>query len=572
MRNRTTSQYALSLVTVLVALLFAFARSRDSVARADSATAPLVAPLAASDARPESEGLRIPVRGGPRDPVSVSHPREDTAPALAVRVTDAADHPLAAARVAVRAGAVSQEVNATDVAGRSLLSLASAEPFEVVVRASGYALETTLMKAPFPEELHVKLVPAAQIAGRIVLADGSSAGAGITVVAWPADSRTREALIAVRAQNADLGTLASTSASDGSFRLDGVSKDTDYRITAGGLGLMPSGDKGELRGDIQVRAGADDVRLVVFPAYGAELVVLERGSGKSIDLSKEQPGSSVHMVNQDPDARPAAAGSAGAILAGLSVPDEPASFGHLQFLFVTDKPKPSVGPMRYSHAVPGYQPQTITFSIAPLAQGPDNVRTELTPQVHGFGEVQVRLSGLPELDPHERLPVSQAGIVYLHNGAGHVISFTYPTFAERERTLSHVPYGRYTLVFAALNGSLRCPNVGEAPIEIDVGPKPASVELDLSQSGSIHLEIRRPNGELYDGSAELELIPALGRILSPVVNLTNCDCELSALAPGNYTLRLLAPFYMDRRDALDNEQQVEVRSAQETTVVAITPR
>ena len=572
MRNRTTSQYALSLVAVLVALLFAFARSRDSIARADSVPALLASPLVVGAAHPESEGVRTPVRGGPRDTNNPGHAREESSPALAVCVSDAAKHPIAAARVAVRSGAVSQEVNATDALGRSALALASAEPFELVVRAPGFALETVLVTPPFPESVEVKLVPEEHIAGRVVLADGSSAGSGITVIAWPRDSSTREALIAQRAQNADLGTLASASSSDGSFRLDGVRPDTEYLITAGGMGLMPGASQGELHGDLAVRAGAKDVRLLLYPAYGADLVVVERGSGKSIDVSREQLDPTPQIVNQDPDAHPAAVGSAGAILAGLSLPDDPAALGHLQFLFVTEKQKPAVGPMSYSRTVPGYQPLSISFSIAPLAHGPDNVRAELMPQMHGYGVIQVRLSGLPDLGDDTRLPVSQAGTVYLHDAAGHAISFTYPSFAERERTLSHVPFGRYTVVFAAQNGSLRCPASGEAPIEVDVGPKPAEVELDLSRAGSIRLEIRRPNGELYDGSAQLELIPDVGRMLSAVVDLTNCQCELSALAPGKYTLRLLAPFHMDRDAALSSEQRVEVRSAEQTTVIAITPR
>ena len=572
MNNRTHSQFAMSLVAGLVVTLFAFARSRDSIARADSVPAALASSLPGVEARPESEAARTPVRGGPRDTTAASHTNEDASAALSIRVTDAAERPLTAARIAVRAGAASQEMNATDGSGHSALSLASAEPFELVVRAPGYALETSLLTAPFPESVHITLVPETRLAGRVVLADGSSAGAGITIVAWPKDSGTRESLVALRAQNADLGTLAASSANDGSFRLDGVRPDTDYLITAGGLGLMPDGNQGEFRGDRQVHAGANDVRLVVFPAYGANLVVLEGGSGKSVDVPKDLVDSARQVVNEDPDARPVAAGSAGAILAGLSLPDEPAEFGQLQFLFVTDKPKASVGPMRFSHAVPGYEPLSVTFTITSLDHGPDKVRASLTPHVQGYGDVQVRLVGLPDPDPTERLPVSGAGVVYLKNKSGHTISFNYPSFADRERVLSHVPFGRYSVVFAALNGSLRCPAVGEAPLEIDVGPKPVSVELDLSLAGSIRLEIRRPSGDLYDGSAQVELVPAVGRMLSPIVNLTDCACELSALAPGEYTLRLLAPFYFDRIEEVAHEQHVEIRSGEETTVIAITPR
>ena len=107
---------------------------------------------------------------------------------------------------------------------------------------------------------------------------------GVRVLACPEGSLDGNQ--ALRALAEDPAVACSWTEDDGSFELSGLAPETEFRVVAAGKGLIPRGAQGDIRGFVRLTPSNSKVHLIVYPAYGGELVVLDRDTRLPIRVSK----------------------------------------------------------------------------------------------------------------------------------------------------------------------------------------------------------------------------------------------------------------------------------------------
>jgi protocatechuate 3,4-dioxygenase beta subunit len=194
-------------------------------------------------------------------------------------------------------------------------------PHVVVVRSPGFRqalLGVTLTGEGTTEEVTVRLVPGATVAGKVVDAQGRGI-AGVTLVSMPQDAGIATPLARVFARSGD----------DGSFRFDTLANEDDVTLIAAAAGYPNT--------LAQVEAGDQAVRIVLKRGATLELRIVRDSDGTPIEGAEIL--CSVGEASQLGDQGPATLLPGTTDRGGLVVLEAPP--GHMQMLVVSHADRPT---------------------------------------------------------------------------------------------------------------------------------------------------------------------------------------------------------------------------------------
>ncbi len=499
-----------------------------------------------------------------RDPVAPPTGGLEVAVGPLIRVIDSQDgKSVGVADMWVRADSRVIPIGKTDPCGEYTVKSWPVSASELIVSAATYARSVFLVPTPLPPVYELRLQPGLALAGRVQLIDGSPPGVQLRVVAWRVGIGD-DTTTALRALDGDPGVLAAMTAEDGSFHIDGALADSTYRIAACGHGYIARPEKGSTAGNRTVHAGDNDIRLLVCRAYAAELMVVEKLTGRPVRCSRQLFGITEHTRVSDTEVRMIAASSIEDILAGLYLPREDYYPGHQFFVFVTDRLKPKIGPITYDASVPGYKKLSLSYQLTPLSGGVVPVRAEIEQTGNGFGSVQVSIRGLglPAQD-ESAIAFSQAMISLIGTESG--ITYWMPAGVEG-MILADFPSGTYRAEFEMCYGSVRVPDSGQPPITLSVSDSRQSpLELDLTWTGAMKMHLRGPEDVEFHGSVLVMIIPDQGSANHVSVIANKFPVRLGGLAPGWHTVSLRINDHPEYREIPPQRVQIVQREVSSIT-------
>lgn len=404
-----------------------------------------------------------------------------------LRALDESGAPIEGARAWLQRAGAEELAGATQADGTLALEPALVREARVVVAADGFAPERRWIGAAVPARVDVALVRAVSLAGRVVLADGMPAGAGLRVVAWrPRVDEPGERTFA-RALAGDTSRPVARTDAHGAFRLDGLDPTQPVAFSAGGRGLASSA------GWIVADPLGPPVEIVVERLVAVLVRPLEPDGS---DPRSRELVSVVGGVRLPDDARPIYAGGL-AVLAGVERREHDRLFAYF-----ADGPVARLGPIETTLFFPKYEPVSVSAWAEPV--DPDVVVHELVldPADVSLGTLAIELAGLPAAAARA-LPSGGALAEWLTlepRGGGAAL-----TYALRgRRAVEDVPHGSYAARLE-MHGVETFPPPPAAAYAVDVGPRAARVVFDLSSAAVLELRPSRADGTPYADELEVEL-------------------------------------------------------------------
>lgn len=128
-----------------------------------------------------------------------------------------------------------------------------------------FAAQTIVLPNPIPELVTIRLRPEAVIDGHVLLDDGTSAGAGITVACWPRGTEPLTYDAARESILSETNTRVVTTNHDGYFKIVGLEQHEHYSLGTGGRGL------GAAHVTSGIRSGVSGLRIIVYQLHASAL-------------------------------------------------------------------------------------------------------------------------------------------------------------------------------------------------------------------------------------------------------------------------------------------------------------
>jgi len=370
----------------------------------------------------------------------------------------------------------------------------------LVASASGFApgRAHAPLQSSSGDAVRILLERSASITGRVLLPWGEAAGAGWTVLALERGTRPSKPLLLNGLRGAAVPAAATTD-STGSFVLEGLSPEQEYRVLAGGPGFRPWWRKA-----VEARGGDRGIEVTAWPLYGALLLLQEGGSGRPVQVpdlwSLSQtiwtrfPSEGGRLVARS-DPLNLLAGLDPEWLQGSGWPDNA-----LLSLVLAEVPPTQIGEIEVSCSLTGFEPAE--FRVRPtLCSG--EIETHILPLYRSGppgGRVELRFHGYPsEL---ARLGSSEpaADLVFWSKtpeGDPSLLRYTItPGDLVNGVVLRSLPYGEYEV---RLEPRITRLQMHETLGILQVGASPVELELDVSRWGTVLLRAQgmsRPVAEL----------------------------------------------------------------------------
>ncbi|MDP6540386.1 MAG: hypothetical protein QF903_01930 [Planctomycetota bacterium] len=461
--------------------------------------------------------------------------------------------PLAGALVAGLSGEASVILGTTAESG--LLGVGpSGTAFDAVLAsARGFVTGVAPLDAAADEGwIEVRLAPAEEVHGRVSLEDGSSAGAGIEILAWR-EGEYPTAHLARRARAGDLRAITAVTDENGSFVLGGVDPDRLYTAVAAGNGFVsPSRTTWG-------RSPSREVSIVVHRAYAAWIRLREAGGG-ALRTSPSLYGRRFGGPRSDaPDiGRLGGLGPRPLMLLG-SLPVAPSTLADRFYVFTSPRELTGLGPFELALDYPGYERVVARFEVPALeGRAPAEIPVELEPSASTWGTLDVRflwaLSGHAVVDEAEPL-----GLLRLFEPDGRPCEFAVREAFPSALAVAGLPTGPYEWEFEILSGAGGEPLTPDETAAVLLGEEGAVIEIDLSHLGAIALRLLHLDGSEYEGAAWIRLERAGERPL-PARILRTPPYVLSGVSPGTWEVWVDQPRFLDRSTAV-------ARDARSTVVV-----
>lgn len=460
---------------------------------------------------------------------------------LVFLVRSESGEPLSGAEVVLHEDSGSQHLGVSDSRGAVVSASEEFDVGDLVACSSPVHARQhlRLTREQLSERLVVfDLTPAAHLSGRVVLADGTPAGAGISVFALG----SRQSLRAAQGTPADLANLLVDSSvqtrDDGSFEFRSLAPDRPYYLEAAGYGVSS-------RESVVARCvgwgGAEDVVVEVYAVHGALLAFqLEQAEHFRLPLGGLKHSSELLA---------AYSGGAAARLLRWTSPGSPGCTEcvvHMYYSRSRSIPDPDV---EYSASIPGYLPFSLEYRVGPPHDGTfPRYEVVLESSAEGWGRVTVELDvpqeGKEGGEELER-PVSGALVLSPVRGgkpSTHVVDFG---GSGDRRSIGSVPEGQYDWSFT---GRFRSPVVkGRGPIDV-VRDQEALLHLDISRRELSFLEIHVADmdGGDHDGAVLLRLADGdllqrgRGKWVQSLV-ATDWPHVIGPLVPGAYSIEIVEP-------------------------------
>jgi len=434
----------------------------------------------------------------------------------------------------------------TDAAGLVQATLAPGACEEVLASAPGWQRGRVSLAdgspgdddGTEPRTVRVELLPGGRITGRVRFLDGSPAGAGLRVLAWPSGRPPGDRDLEEAVRGEPSVPWAETGPG-GAFTVEGLDPGVRYQLAAGGPGGIFSPKSSR-----SLKPDTEPAVVQVGQVFGARLVVREKG-GRPLRLaprlSYRNPSFLLGSTDRTVDFLGSSRSRRLARLTGLPgdlLRGEPG--WNRTILAVAEGPRSQSGPMEVSVKLPGYWPvPPFRFWLLPVeGELPVHV-VELEPTARGWGILEVSFL-LPRVPVWPRLGHPHEGAeILLEDQDGTKLSFGLDGVPGDGRLrLDGVPWGRYQARFQ-VSGSLgfRWPPRHTPGVPVACGSTPAVLELDLREMGGLLLDVLGPDGRPWTGGIGLGLTPL------KVKDFGNAICPdppyaFRGLPPGGYRMEV----------------------------------
>lgn len=466
----------------------------------------------------------------PGDPVAQQPTSADGLVTVIVR--DELDKEVPEALVLLIDGAQHNELGRTDSEGIIRAAPASLVADEIAAVSPGFATATLPLRGEVPPVIVLELLSGFDVSGVVTTQDGFPVGAGVRVLLWSQED-VADQQDALRACSGDPSAWTAVSDDQGRFTIRGLALQQRYSAIAGGAGyLTPQ----ILR---RVDADSTDVRIVVERAF-ATWVRFRDQDGVPIRTAPTLYGRRYGTARSEDRSIHRVGGTVAAVaLTGLGAELlRSQTFTDRLYVFTASTTAESVGPFRLSLTYPGYDPVDASFS-APLLSSPV-AETVVTFKSRSTitSELEVRFLGVPdpEVAVHEAEPF---GAIALTNEQGERFQFAVGD-PRGLQVIPGLPPGRYSAEFETLSATWRAPGDPEAGIAVDVGPAQGALEFDLSELGTVRVDVLRDSGRALVSRASIACHRDDGREL-PVRVFKRAPYVLSGLPAGSYSIYLDQP-------------------------------
>jgi len=440
----------------------------------------------------------------------------------------------------------------------------------LLVSARGFVTHSALIDSSAnPGSCRVELEPAVSVTVEVVLESGMPAPSGIRLVAWILGGGESPTSIARGALTATSASLAAATDDRGIAVIEGISPTHEYRISAGGHGYSSRGDRREPRGGVLIPPGATEARLVVYCAYGLELLLVDASTGSPAEVSHASWGAPVFTTMLDSAATQCLPDSVESLLCGITPAEARPTLAHQAFLFTSAQCEGEIGPFQVRLALAGYEQVEVSRMIPRLTDSPTRLVVKVQPLGGGFGDIIFRFhQGAAFSETRSSGSVLPDAFLHLSNGNGFEQKYAVKSMIGEARVDS-IPYGQYRMTIVSLNGAFRWPASSDAAALVVVSDKPEVVTIDLSTFSTLRLEILDVDGRLYTGILQLELLRNDEPRVPHILQAKDCPCVFQGFRGGSYSLRALAPFSPNYESA--RVQHVDLSDGVVTDVQILRP-
>lgn len=326
---------------------------------------------------------------------------------------------------------------------------------------------------------HVDMTPAAQV-HVLVAARGLPRSTAFSNGDWPSNI-----------------VQVTESASDGTFRLDGLNPEGDYMMFAGKTGYLA-------RKPVAVKTGSNPVEITVGRVYGLALR-LEGASGASIEVAQGLYGPYHGSMQCADDAASRVTVGPECMLAGIQPHLLRQTESKRLFLYTHPAQPESVGPLQFTTQTLGYENAQHRFDARPVEEGIPVGVIRVGGLAADMGSLRVHITGLPDAlrKAHGTLPRC---FICLEAPRGRdpgqgPRNLKFVVDHSRTIELNPVPAGEYEVHYRA--DAFQWPDRSERPrMTIDPGQQ-AVVEFDMSAFGALELHVRRTGGVLHRGAVRV---------------------------------------------------------------------
>ncbi|TAH39435.1 MAG: DUF2590 family protein [Planctomycetota bacterium] len=393
------------------------------------------------------------------------------------------------------------------------------------------------LSTPLPERNTVHLRPGRGLSGAVALADGSPAGPGIRVLAWPVSEPWP--LNARNPQDQCLLPIAVTDDS-GRFELLCLPTSIAYWVEAAGNGLVT---QVRYRG---IPPDTRDLYLRVYPCYACIVRPRdEQGRPPRGDVNLGVSGRPTSWMCSPHPCDTIELSEPVQVLLGIDT----SSVRHawpprdtLICLIALGQEGEPPG-VQFLASYPGYSSEAVFVQARRIDSPIPEYVVPLHCDTEQWGRCELRFSNmLAETLPTE-FQRSRYGQVFLEAADGRRLVFGIRRLAESKPiVITGIPFGTYEVTFRDLLGfiSTRIEGPAENNGALVIDEKPAELEVFLPDVGGFLLELRDPEGQQYSG----ELLLGLEKKGSGTrVNLgfpSTPYCE-DMLPEGTYELTMFLP-------------------------------
>ncbi len=391
-------------------------------------------------------------------------------------------------------------------------------------------------------QLVLELQPGTRISGTLVDFRGRPLGAGIEVLAFPAELTQSGPRALERALASRGDVLRTTSDAEGRFELRGLPPEQRWTLRAAGAGHL-------LQSPAVAESGDLGLELRLLPVFVLSLDLVH-ADGSPASISPQLTTIEAESAElRAPELRVHPHVSHAARANGLDLYERGELPVHRRLFLMSAAVDAAAGiPVRYKARFPGFAPAEINVQAVGAAEFSAGaaVLLELEPTGAGFGELLLIADGSTPGSLTE-LPAGELRL----SGLGRAETFTVPADPTGLVQLRDLPDGTYAARFRVHHGLLSWPAPGELAPRVTIGPAPADLHLESRPAGTLQLLPTSADGRPFAGTLTVGLVAeenvhpdeAGGLELAQVsvITLEQPPYLVTHVPPGDYYLDLMAP-------------------------------
>jgi len=364
------------------------------------------------------------------------------------------------------------------------------------------------------------------ILGRVLLSDGTPAREGVRVAAWldghpPGDVAVRVASESHRGVVPEV--VVRHTDKEGRFRIDGLSRQSNYTVTAGSPGAIATEVKG-------IQPGPEEILLELEWLFGV-VVDLVDSDGEPLHAGERLFGRGPVWSTEEDSVTAVTNAMPSLSLARVESRLLGGEGRRLdrQLILYRSRDRSDKVAVQFEVEVPGYQPAWTELNAYRLDQ---ETRRQVIPLVRlssQWGAARIASKGLPIDVVSRRRPL---GMIFLTNGTT-TFNFGVPVPCD-EYEVGHIPVGEYRWRFENKDWPFSYP---PQPGTLAIGPTPSELVLDFSGLGGLSLDVKEIDGRPYTGAIRFSVVDPVRRMKSYLA-FESTPYVAYGLPPGEYSVAL----------------------------------